>query len=104
MAPAQKVKDAVVDRFRERDGWQPSVDLRNPDLRINVHLAGAEARVSLDLSGESLHKRGYHDETVAAPLKENLAAALLIRAGWEAIAAPCSIRCAVPGRSRSKRR
>ena len=60
---AQKVKDAVVDRFRERGGRRPSVDLRNPDLRINVHLAGAEARVSLDLSGESLHKRGYRDET-----------------------------------------
>ena len=84
---AQKVKDAVVDRFRERDGRRPSVDLRNPDLRINVHLAGAEARVSLDLSGESLHKRGYRDESVEAPLKENLAAAVLIRAGWPAIAA-----------------
>ncbi len=84
---AQKVKDAVVDRFRERDGRRPSVDLRNPDARINVHLAGAEARVSLDLSGESLHKRGYRDESVEAPLKENLAAAILIRAGWPAIAA-----------------
>jgi len=84
---AQKVKDAVVDRFRERDGRRPSVDLRNPDLRINVHLAGAAARVSLDLSGESLHKRGYRDETIEAPLKENLAAAVLIRAGWPAIAA-----------------
>jgi len=83
---AQKVKDAVVDRFRERTGQRPSVDLRNPDLRINVHLAGNAARVSLDLSGESLHKRGYRDETVEAPLKENLAAALLIRAGWPAIA------------------
>ena len=84
---AQKVKDAVVDRFREREGRRPSVDVRNPDLRINVHLAGAEARVSLDLSGESLHKRGYRDESVEAPLKENLAAAILIRAGWPAIAA-----------------
>jgi len=84
---AQKVKDAVVDRFRERTGRRPSVDLRNPDLRVNVHLAGAAARVSLDLSGESLHKRGYHDETVEAPLKENLAAAILLRAGWPAIAA-----------------
>jgi 23S rRNA (guanine2445-N2)-methyltransferase / 23S rRNA (guanine2069-N7)-methyltransferase len=84
---AQKVKDAVVDRFRERDGRRPSVNLRNPDLRINVHLAGAEARVSLDLSGESLHKRGYRDQSVEAPLKENLAAAILVRAGWPAIAA-----------------
>ena len=83
---AQKVKDAIVDRFRERTGQRPSVDLRSPDLRINVHLAGAAARVSLDLSGESLHKRGYHDETVEAPLKENLAAAVLLRAGWPAIA------------------
>jgi 23S rRNA (guanine2445-N2)-methyltransferase / 23S rRNA (guanine2069-N7)-methyltransferase len=84
---AQKVKDAVVDRFRERTGQRPSVDLRHPDLRINVHLAGGAARVSLDLSGESLHKRGYHDATVEAPLKENLAAAILLRAGWPAIAA-----------------
>jgi 23S rRNA (guanine2445-N2)-methyltransferase / 23S rRNA (guanine2069-N7)-methyltransferase len=84
---AQKVKDAVVDRFRERAGRRPSVDLAQPDLRINVHLAGAEARVSLDLSGDSLHRRGYRADTVAAPLKENLAAAILIRAGWPAIAA-----------------
>jgi len=84
---AQKVKDAVVDRFRDRSGRRPSVDLVRPDLRINVHLAGAEARISLDLAGESLHRRGYRGETVAAPLKENLAAAVLIRAGWPAIAA-----------------
>ena len=51
--------------------------------------AFAEARVALDLSGESLHKRGYHDESVEAPLKENLAAAILIRAGWPAIASSC---------------
>jgi len=84
---AQKVKDAVVDRFRDRVGRRPSVDLARPDLRINVHLAGDAARVSLDLAGESLHKRGYRDETVDAPLKENLAAAVLARAGWPAVAA-----------------
>ncbi len=84
---AQKVKDAIVDRFRDRVGRRPSVDLARPDLRVNVHLHGAEARVSLDLSGESLHRRGYRAETVAAPLKESLAAAILVRAGWPALAA-----------------
>ncbi|HEY5997992.1 MAG TPA: THUMP domain-containing protein, partial [bacterium] len=84
---AQKVKDAIVDRFRERAGRRPSVDLARPDLRVNVHLGGTAARVSLDLSGESLHRRGYRAETVVAPLKENLAAAVLVRAGWLAVAA-----------------
>jgi 23S rRNA (guanine2445-N2)-methyltransferase / 23S rRNA (guanine2069-N7)-methyltransferase len=94
---AQKVKDAVVDLFRERNGRRPSVDLRNPDLRINVHLAGNAARVSLDLSGESLHKRGYRDETVEAPLKENLAAATTAsaypsRRAFSTSSASCSTR------------
>jgi 23S rRNA (guanine2445-N2)-methyltransferase / 23S rRNA (guanine2069-N7)-methyltransferase len=84
---AQKVKDAIVDRFRDRTGARPSVDLARPDLRLNVHLAGESARLALDLSGESLHRRGYRAETVEAPLKENLAAAVLLRAGWPAVAA-----------------
>lgn len=84
---AQKVKDAIVDRYRERRGCRPTVQHRCPDLRINCYWLNDLVTVYLDLSGESLHRRGYREETVVAPLKENLAAALLIKAGWPAIAA-----------------
>ncbi len=84
---AQKVKDAIVDRLRERFGRRPSVERERPDLRINCYLHNDQATVYLDLSGDSLHRRGYREETVIAPLKENLAAALLLKAGWPAIAA-----------------
>lgn len=84
---AQRVKDAIVDRFREKFGRRPSVNLQQPDLRINVHLHRDIATVSLDLSGDSLHQRGYRVASVTAPLKENLAAALLLKCGWPAIAA-----------------
>jgi len=84
---ALKVKDAVVDRFRERSGARPSVDLERPDLRINVRFARERATIGIDLSGEPLHRRGYRQAGVEAPLKENLAAALLLRAGWPGIAA-----------------
>ena len=86
---AQKAKDAVVDQFREAHGVRPSVDVHRPDLRINLHVARDQAIVSLDLSGESLHRRGYRQEgvQVEAPLKETVAAAVLLRAGWPEIAA-----------------
>src|SRR5680860_15198 len=84
---ALKVKDAVADQFRARCGTRPSVRLERPDVRINVHLFDNEAVVSLDLAGESLHRRGYRSEQGAAPLKENLAAAILLRAGWPELAA-----------------
>lgn len=84
---AQKVKDAIVDQFRARFNERPSVELIQPDVRINVHVQADVATVSIDLSGESLHKRHYREYGGEAPLKENLAAALLIRAGWEQIAA-----------------
>ena len=83
---ALKAKDAVVDQFRDAYGVRPSVDLDRPDLRINVYLYRDEARVNLDLSGDSLHRRGYRDEGLTAPLKENLAAAILLRARWPEIA------------------
>lgn len=83
---ALKVKDAIVDQLRDEFGVRPSVDTAQPDVRVNVYLHHDEATVSLDLSGESLHRRGYRAQTVAAPLKENLAAALLTRANWPAIA------------------
>lgn len=84
---ALKIKDAVVDQFRDRTGDRPSVDAERPDVRINLYLLRDTATLSLDLSGDSLHRRGYRDEGVLAPLKENLAAAILIRAGWPEIAA-----------------
>ena len=84
---ALKVKDAVVDRFRELCGGRPSVDVARPDVRINLYLYNDQATLSIDLSGDSLHRRGYRTEGVLAPLKENLAAAILIRAGWPEIAA-----------------
>ena len=84
---ALKVKDAIVDRLRTPAGKRPSVDLERPDVRINVHLRKDQATVSIDLSGESLHRRGWREDAVAAPLKENLAAAVLLLAGWPRAAA-----------------
>ena len=83
---ALKVKDAIVDQFRDQFGKRPSVNRSRPDIRIDVYLLGDEATISLDLSGESLHKRGYRTEPGEAPLKENLAAAILMRAGWPEVA------------------
>jgi 23S rRNA (guanine2445-N2)-methyltransferase / 23S rRNA (guanine2069-N7)-methyltransferase len=85
---ALKVKDAVVDQFRDATGRRPSIDVHQPSVRLYVYLHNNSATVSLDLSGESLHKRHYRDQGVQgdAPLKENLAAALLLRAGWPAVA------------------
>jgi 23S rRNA (guanine2445-N2)-methyltransferase / 23S rRNA (guanine2069-N7)-methyltransferase len=83
---ALKTKDAIVDHFRERTGERPSINLDQPDVRIDVRLDRDRATVSLDLSGESLHRRAYRARGVAAPLKENLAAAILLRCGWPAIA------------------
>lgn len=84
---ALRVKDALADRFREAHGRRPDVDTEAPDVSIHVHLHGAQITISLDLSGESLHRRGYRLAIGGAPLKENLAAAILLRAGWPAIAA-----------------
>ncbi|UTW07422.1 bifunctional 23S rRNA (guanine(2069)-N(7))-methyltransferase RlmK/23S rRNA (guanine(2445)-N(2))-methyltransferase RlmL [Pseudomonas benzenivorans] len=84
---ALKVKDAIVDKLRQADGTRPSIDKLNPDLRVHLRLERGEAILSLDLSGHSLHQRGYRLQQGAAPLKENLAAAVLIRAGWPRIAA-----------------
>ncbi len=84
---ALKVKDAIVDRFRDTFGERPSIDLARPTLRVNVRLHKDRATVSVDLSGDSLHKRGYRVQSVTAALKETLAAAILMRAGWPEIAA-----------------
>jgi len=83
---ALRVKDAIADQFRAKFGYRPSVDTENPDIRINVYMKKDQAQVSLDLSGSSLHRRGYRLEGGMAPLKENLAAAILIRATWPQLA------------------
>ena len=83
---AQRVKDAVVDKLRTANGDRPSVASREPDLLISARLHRGRLSLGIDLSGDSLHKRGYRTEKGAAPLKENLAAALLLRAGWPDIA------------------
>ncbi len=84
---AVRVKDALVDYFRETCGVRPTVAKKDPDLRINARLSRGHVTLSLDLCGDSLHRRGYRTQQGAAPLKENLAAALLLRSGWPEIAA-----------------
>jgi 23S rRNA (guanine2445-N2)-methyltransferase / 23S rRNA (guanine2069-N7)-methyltransferase len=84
---AQRTKDAIVDRLQERSGRRPSVDLADPDVRVSVRFARVSAALAIDLSGAPLHRRGYRQSAVEAPVKENLAAALLLRSGWSEIAA-----------------
>jgi len=80
------VKDAIVDQMRAKFEKRPNIQLNRPTIKINVYLNNENAELSLDLSGESLHKRGYREANVAAPIKENLAAAMLLRSGWPEIA------------------
>ncbi|MBE8378332.1 23S rRNA (guanine(2445)-N(2))/(guanine(2069)-N(7))-methyltransferase, partial [Leptospira borgpetersenii serovar Hardjo-bovis] len=80
---AMKVKDAIVDVFTRKNLPRPSVDRELPDLRINVWLNKDTASIAIDLSGEGLHQRGYRDRTGQAPIKENLAAAIVMRSGWQ---------------------
>lgn len=84
---AQLTKDAIVDYFRHHCGERPSVDKHHPDIRINVFIKKNQSTISIDLSGDSLHMRGYRRQAGSAPLKENIAAALLMRAQWPKIAA-----------------
>ncbi|CCZ69997.1 THUMP domain-containing protein [Bacteroides gallinaceum] len=79
---AYKVKDAIVDYFREKTGSRPSVRINNPDLALNIHIAEDQCTLSLDSSGESLHRRGYRQEQVEAPLNEVLAAGMILMTGW----------------------
>src|SRR5262249_48783830 len=79
---ALKVKDAIVDRLRDKLGARPDVDTRNPTIRVIAHLSGQSLTLSLDLAGEALHRRGYRVEPTIAPLKETLAAAILEAAGY----------------------
>ena len=78
-----RVKDAIADWWTEKTGKRPNVRVTEPDLRINVHIANERVTVSLDSSGESLHKRGYRVANTEAPINEALAAGLLLMAGWK---------------------
>ncbi len=80
---SQKVKDAIVDKFRDTDGFRPNVDVKFPDVRINIHIHKDHCNVSLDSSGRSLHHRGYRISTNIAPINEVLAAGLLLLSGWD---------------------
>ena len=79
---AQKAKDAIADQFRNKFGIRPSIDLEKPDLRINIHIYKENCTVSLDSSGESLHKRGYRKATNIAPISEVLASGMILLSGW----------------------
>ena len=78
-----KVKDAIVDQFRENTGKRPNISVTNPDVRLNIHIAEDKCTLSLDSSGESLHRRGYRQESVEAPLNEVLAAGMILMSGWQ---------------------
>ena len=80
---ALKSKDAIVDRFRNQTGQRPGIDLDYPTLRINIHIEKEYCTVSLDSSGQSLHKRGYKSATNIAPINEVLAAGMLLHSGWD---------------------
>ena len=80
---AYKVKDAIVDQFRERTGKRPNISISNPDIRLHIHIAEDQCTLCLDSSGESLHRRGYRQESVEAPLNEVLAAGMILMTGWQ---------------------
>ena len=80
---AYRVKDAIADYFREREGKRPSVQVTSPDLLFHIHIAQDDCTLALDSSGESLHKRGYRQEAVGAPLNEILAAGMILMTGWK---------------------
>jgi len=81
---ALKTKDAIVDKFREKFNKRPNIDLGNPDLRIQVHIAGVRCTLLIDSSGDSLHKRGYRTRQGVAPINEVLAAGMVLLSGWDA--------------------
>lgn len=80
---ALKVKDAIIDQFRKKTNKRPSIDTTDPEVRINIHILEDDVDVSLDSSGESLHKRGYRVSNDMAPISEVLAAGLIMLSGWD---------------------
>ncbi|MDB4442011.1 class I SAM-dependent RNA methyltransferase [bacterium] len=80
---ALRLKDAVADYFKEKTGQRPDVSVKNPDILLNLHIRNDQAVISLDTSGEALHRRGYREETVAAPMQETVAAAIIRFSQWD---------------------
>jgi len=80
---ALRLKDAIADHFREQTGRRPDVSVRNPDVLLNLHIRKDTAVISIDTSGGALHRRGYREETVAAPMQETVAAAMIRFSGWD---------------------
>ncbi|MEL7122878.1 MAG: THUMP domain-containing protein [Bacteroidota bacterium] len=80
---ALKTKDAIVDQFRDKFGKRPSVNIQSPDIRIHLHIRQGLGSLSLDSSGDSLHKRGYRLDAVEAPISEVLAAGMILLSGWD---------------------
>lgn len=80
---AYKVKDAIVDQFRDKTGKRPNISISTPDIRLHMHIADDDCTLSLDSSGDSLHRRGYRQENVEAPINEVLAAGLIMMTGWQ---------------------
>ena len=80
---AYRVKDAIADYFREKYAKRPNVSVSNPDLTFHIHISHDDCSLSLDSSGESLHKRGYRQEAMEAPLNEVLAAGMILMSGWD---------------------
>ncbi len=80
---ALKVKDAIVDQFRNKLGYRPDIDVKNADLRVWVRVANNQVSIAIDTSGEALFRRGYRKAQVKAPLKEHVAAGLLLMSGWD---------------------
>ncbi len=78
-----KMKDAIVDQFREKTGKRPSVDINKPNIRLVIHISQNKVTISLDSSGDSLHKRGYRTGMYDAPLNEILAAGMVMLSGWD---------------------
>jgi putative N6-adenine-specific DNA methylase len=87
------VKDAIADHFVETSGKRPDVQTSNPDVRFNIHIQNNKAVISLDTSGEALHKRGYRDRTLEAPMRETLAAAIVRLTGWDGKDPLCDPMC-----------
>ena len=80
---ALRLKDAIADHFKEKTGQRPDVSVRNPDILLNLHIRKDKAVISLDTSGGALHRRGYREETVLAPMQETVAAAMIRFSGWD---------------------
>lgn len=80
---ALRLKDGIVDSFRESSGERPNIDTRNPDIWLNLHIDNNEAIISLDTSGGSLHRRGYRKEAIEAPMQETVAAAIIRYSEWD---------------------